>query len=261
MRSFVHHALFVRSAKGLSSANTVIAGMIVLACIVTVLETEHVLTEIDWVATTFLTANIVFAAFFTVEYLVRVWAAGEDKRYAGLRGRLRYMVTPIALIDLLAILPYLLSFGTNDLVLLRVFRFARLLQLARIGGFIQAGRLVIEAVRERSFELVFSFVIAFFILMLGAIGMYLVEAEAQPENFGSIPRAMWWAVATLTTVGYGDVYPVTPIGKLLASLTAVAGIGVIAMPAGILAAAFSDAFQKRKASRSGNRKQRKPKQG
>jgi voltage-gated potassium channel len=87
---------------------------------------------------------------------------------------------------------------------------------------------------------------AMFVLIVSSTLLYFVEGEAQPDNFGSIPRAMWWSTVTLTTVGYGDVFPVTPLGRVLAAITAVMGIGLIAMPAGILAAAFSDALQRRK---------------
>ena len=101
-----------------------------------------------------------------------------------------------------------------------------------------------QAVSERREELLLSLLLAAFVLVFSAAGMYLLEGENDPHNFGSIPRAMWWSVCTLTTVGYGDIYPHTVLGKMLGGITSIAGIGLIAMPTGILAAAFSDAFQR-----------------
>jgi voltage-gated potassium channel len=99
------------------------------------------------------------------------------------------------------------------------------------------------AVASRRFELLFTMGLAATVLVFGATALHLLEGELQSDKFGSIPRAMWWSVVTLTTIGYGDVYPVTVGGKIVASIVAVAGIGLIAMPTGILAAAFSDAFK------------------
>jgi voltage-gated potassium channel len=122
----------------------------------------------------------------------------------------------------------------------------RLLSLARLGGMSEAARLLGAAVVARRYELGLAFAVAGAVLLFAATALYLVESDVQPDKFGSIPRALWWAIITMTTVGYGDVYPVTVVGKLLGGLTALCAIGVIAMPTGILAAAFSDAFQQRR---------------
>jgi len=189
----------------------------------------------------------VFTGFFLLEYAARVWVQGENPMYnEGLIGRLRYVVTPAAVLDLLAIAPILVTFAGSEAFLLRLFRVFRVLRLARLGRFSQAMGNVIEAIRSRRHELWLSVGAALVLLVLSATVLYLVEGEDQREAFGSIPRAMWWAVATLTTVGYGDVYPVTVLGRIFASITAIAGIALIAMPTGILAAAFSDAMQGQK---------------
>ena len=129
-------------------------------------------------------------------------------------------------------------------MLLRLFRLVRILRLAKLGRFSLAMRHLSQAVSERRVELLLSLMLAAFVLVFAAAGMYALEGASSPEAFGSIPRAMWWSVCTLTTVGYGDIYPHTVPGKILGGLTATAGIGLIAMPTGILAAAFSDAFQR-----------------
>jgi voltage-gated potassium channel len=122
----------------------------------------------------------------------------------------------------------------------------RVLRLAKLGRFTIATRALSHAVHARRYELMISFGVAIFILVLTSTLMYIVEGPRQPENFGSIPRAMWWAIATLTTVGYGDVVPHTTAGRILGGITAVTGVGLIAMPAGILAAAMSDAIHTRR---------------
>jgi voltage-gated potassium channel len=127
---------------------------------------------------------------------------------------------------------------------------ARLVRLARIGRFSRALNLVFEAIRSRGTELLMAIGIAFALMLAAATLLYIVEGPVQPEAFGSIPRAMWWAVATLTTVGYGDVVPVTPLGRVLAAVTALAGIGFIALPTGILASAFTDALRRARDERT-----------
>jgi voltage-gated potassium channel len=139
--------------------------------------------------------------------------------------------------------------GTSNFMLLRLFRLIRILRLARLGRFSLAMHHLSQAVSERREELLLSLILATFVLVFSAAGMYFIEGENDPQTFGSIPRAMWWSVCTLTTVGYGDIYPHTALGKILGAFTSLAGIGLIAMPTGILAAAFSDAFQRTRTAR------------
>jgi voltage-gated potassium channel len=140
----------------------------------------------------------------------------------------------------------------SNFMLLRVCRLIRILRLARLGKFSLAMRHVSQAISDRREELLLSLMLAVFVLVFSAAGMYLLEGDNDPQTFGTIPRAMWWSVCTLTTVGYGDIYPHTALGKVLGGLTSIAGIGLIAMPTGILAAAFSDAFQRTRSAREGN---------
>lgn len=139
--------------------------------------------------------------------------------------------------------PGLLAAGPNSLLLLRLFRLIRLVRLARFGRLSAAIHALIEALEKRCFELGLSLALAVIVLIASGTLMYLVEGAHQPDAFGSIPRALWWSVATLTTVSYGDVYPVTALGRVVAGATAIVAIGLVAMPAGILAAGFTDAFQ------------------
>lgn len=227
--------------KGLSPLNKAISVLIMVATAVAVIESEPAVMEGR--EDLFLGIEAGFTLLFLAEYLGRLWVAGEKPAYRGFLGRLRYMTTPSALIDLLAITPLFLAFLGSEAFLLRLFRLLRILRVARLGRFSQAFEAIMTALRSRRYELMMSVGIAGILLLVSSTVLYLVEGEHQPVAFGSIPRAMWWSIATLTTVGYGDVYPQTTPGQIFAGLTALTGIGLIAMPTGILAAAFSDAIQ------------------
>lgn len=136
----------------------------------------------------------------------------------------------------------LTTFGSQGFIL-RLARLLRVLRIAKLGRYSIAMHNIGQDIYFRRFELIISFVIGVFALLRSSSILYIVEGGVQTQYFGSIPRAMWWSIATLTTVGYGDVYPITAIGKFFAALTAAMGSGLIAMPTGILAASFSDAIQ------------------
>ncbi len=229
----------------MSPLNKIIAVLICIAVFVAILQSEK--TVVAGHETLFRMAEIVFAVIFLVEYLCRVWIAVENPIHGpGLRGRLSYMVTWPALIDLIALSSLFLTLVGAEGSILRLFRLARIIMLAKLGRYSTALNAIAEAVRSRRYELAMSLVIAGMLLLMSSTLLYLVESDGQPDAFGSIPRAMWWSIATLTTVGYGDAVPHTVIGRILAGLTAITGIGLIAMPTGILAAAFSDALQKQR---------------
>jgi len=177
---------------------------------------------------------------FTIEYLLRVWSCPDinnDKYDDTLKGRCRYMFSVPALIDLAAILPFYLSlFIAIDLRFLRVFRIFRVFKLTRYSS---AMNTLLKVLKEDSSSFFAAFSILAIVLILTASGIYLLEQDVQPEAFGSIPAAMWWATSTLTTVGYGDVTPITPMGKVFGGLITVIGMGMVALPAGILASGFS----------------------
>lgn len=191
--------------------------------------------------------EIVSSLVFTIEYILRLWVSTVDHKYSHpLWGRLRYALTPLSLIDLISILPFyfLLLFPSLNFVnLIRVLRLLRLLKMSRYSESVRTMGTVLYAKKE---ELIATAFAVFILLIFASSIMYFVENEAHPETFASIPDAMWWGVVTLTTVGYGDIYPITPLGKFLGAILAFLGIGIFALPAGLIAAGFSEEIQKRK---------------
>ncbi len=185
-------------------------------------------------------------AIFTVEYVARAWIATEDPRATGmsrLGWRLRYLVTPLAIIDLIAILPsYVeLLFGAAWEFTL-VLRVLRLFKLLRFTGAFDT---VLAVLRSESRPLIATFCVIGMILLLISTLAYVAEREAQPNKFGSIPAALYWGIVTLATVGYGDIAPVTPFGRAIGALGAVLGILSFAMPAGIIASGFIEELRRR----------------
>jgi voltage-gated potassium channel len=182
---------------------------------------------------------------FGAEYLTRLWTAPERLQFARpVAGRLRWMITPGAIVDLLAVLPSLLALGDLDLRVLRMLRLARLVRIAKLTRFsiaVQTLQRVLVAKAPDLLSLLFMLVIA---LIVSSAAMYHLEYEAQPNVFSSIPATMWWGIVTLTTIGYGDMTPVTPAGRVLGGFIAILGIGMFALPAGLLGAAFVDELGK-----------------
>jgi voltage-gated potassium channel len=180
----------------------------------------------------FLIFEWVSVGIFSIEYVLRVWVADLTPFYQKpLIGRLRYMISPLALIDLMAIIPSLLSFVGVDLRILRLVRLLRLLKLTR---YSRAMHNVSAAISAGKDELIFSALLMGLLLLISSSLMYYAEHEAQPQIFSSIPAAMWWGIVTLTTIGYGDIYPVTMVGKIITSFTAIFGIGLFALPGGVI---------------------------
>jgi len=218
--------------------------IIISNVVAVILETVDVVAEAH---TTFFWAFEIFSvAVFTVEYLLRLWVAvesGDERFHPPVAGRIRFALTPMALIDLVAILPFYLSwFLVIDLRFLRVFRLLRLLKLTRYSPALQTLGAAIYTQRR---TLVAALVIIVVLLVFASSVIYLLEHKTQPEVFSSIPHAMWWGLATLTTVGYGDVTPVSVAGKVFGGFIMILGIGMFAMPAGILATAFANEIRKR----------------
>lgn len=197
--------------------------------------------------------EIITVAVFTIEYLLRIWTA--DLLYPKAKHpRLKYIFSFMALIDLLAILPFYLPFFSADLRFLRMmrlFRLFRLLRVFKLGRYMDALQVIVDVIRTSGPQLLMSVVICFFVMLFSAIIMYTVENPEQPEQFPNVISALWWAMCTLTTVGYGDVYPITAVGKFFASVISLVGIGIIAIPTGIIAAGFSQVIGREKRIREG----------
>jgi voltage-gated potassium channel len=233
--------------KGLSPVNLSLVILIIIAVIHAVIETEPMIAGGRELL--FDTIELVIGIIFLVEYAARVWVAVDNPKFASSRfPRLRYMVSPIAIIDLLAVIPALFAFDGASSLLLRFFRVLRMLRLAKLGRTSDAWQHIKDAVHDRRHE--FALILGLLVITILVSGslLYLAEAEAQPDKFGSIPRALWWAIVTLTTVGYGDAYPVTALGRFLAGIIAITGVTVIALPTGIFAASFSEGMERRKKS-------------
>lgn len=198
-------------------------------------------------STAFLVFEYVSVAIFSVEYGLRLWVADIHipLRHLGpLRARINYIGYPSGLIDLAAILPFylgLLGIGA-DLRILRMFRLVRFLKLARYSPGLRS---LINALVEESRALFATFIIMVALILTCATTLYVVESDVQPEKFGSIPAAIWWSVATLTTVGYGDVVPMTVLGKSIGVVVMVLGLAMFALPIGIVATAFAQEIHRR----------------
>lgn len=187
---------------------------------------------------------------FTVEYLLRLWTCTVDQRFRDpVRGRLRFAFTPLAMIDLLAVLPFYLPMIFPELRFMRAVRLFRLLRVLKMARYSESLKVFVEVLRLKREELSLMFFVILILLVISSSLMYHVEHDAQPQIFSSIPATMWWGVVTLATVGYGDMYPVTPLGKLIGSVVVILGIGMFAMPTGILAAGFAEALQRREEER------------
>ncbi|MAP93378.1 MAG: cation transporter [Ponticaulis sp.] len=231
----------------LSWINRVLVFLVLASLVMLALETEPDLSD-TW-HRSLRVLNVIIVVVFAVEYVLRFWAAGENPKYAGFKGHLRYAFSFYAIADLLAFLPELLimifaadHISPQLLAILKAFRLFRLFKLAR---YIPAFNLLRDAMKKAGSQLMISLFLALALVYISAIALYLIEGDQQPDAFGSIPRAVWWAIATLTTVGYGDVFPITPLGRVAASCIALAGIGVVALPAGVFASSFSDVIRER----------------
>ncbi|EJN57982.1 ion transporter [Halogranum rubrum] len=223
------------SALGVA-VNAFILGLIVLNLGIFILETvDPVYERFSGVFRLTLQFSLVV---FTIEFVLRVWSSTAAPDYAGpLTGRLRFLSRPYPLIDLVAILPFYLG-AFVDLQFLRFLRLFWFLRLFRRDRYVESRRRFVGAYRAQREDLFVASAGATTLFVASSVLMYFVEHAAQPVAFSSIPETMWWSIVTLTTVGYGDVVPVTPLGRLLGALTALGGIALFAVPSSILAAGF-----------------------
>jgi voltage-gated potassium channel len=226
-------------------ATTVITAMIVLNV------AAVILSSVPQLHTQFLVwfkmIEVVSAVFFTAEWVLRVWSSVEGSEYFGLpahQARVNFVLSPLPLIDIIAIVPlYLSIFDVVNAESLIALRLLRLLQLVR---FFSPLVVLWRVIRSEAPAMMGAIFIVLVLIIIAASTMYLVERDVQPDVFGSIPAAMWWAAVTLTTVGYGDVTPITVIGRMIGVIIMILGIGLVALPAGMLASRFSEELHHRR---------------
>ena len=200
----------------------------------------------DWLFRILIRIEFVSIIIFTIEYALRIWTANLlYPELNSIRARLRYITSPMAIIDLISILPFLVPvFHTYNLVGVRVFRLVRLLRIFKLNRYSDALAAIGEVFRKKAQQMVASVFFVFMILILASLLIYYAEHDAQPDQFENAFSGLWWAVATLTTVGYGDIYPITPLGRVLGAIIALLGIGVVAVPTSILSAGFMEMLNK-----------------
>ncbi|MCC6512823.1 MAG: ion transporter [Geothrix sp.] len=186
-------------------------------------------------------------AVFSLEYLLRVWVSVEAPGLEGRFKRLRFMATPVQVLDLVVLAPlFLPHFTTMDLRFLRLFRVLRSLRILKLSRYFDSLHAIGRVLKRQQEHLIVIFIALGVVITVASSVVYLVEHEAQPAVFSSIPATMWWAVATLSTVGYGDMFPVTTGGKACAAIISLCGIGIFALPAGVLASGFVEEIQSKK---------------
>lgn len=232
--------------------NIFISALIILSVIAIILESYAPLRE---------RFGSIFSAFewitvfiFSTEYILRIWTA--DLRYPGLgkaAARLKFICSPMGIVDLVAILPFYLPFVLAfDMRFVRLLRILRLLRVLKLKRHSRALAIIAQIFYEKRSELSITLFVTFILLLVSSSVMYNLEHQAQPEAFPNIISSFWWAIATLTTVGYGDVYPITAWGKFFGGIIALLGIGMVALPTGIISAAFIEGLAQEKEQKSDN---------
>ena len=250
LRRILYHILEISSGKrrGISLVfNITLITIITLNAIAIVLHTVPDYNR--QFARLFYDFELFSVGFFTVEYLLRVWVCVENEKYRHwFWGRLRYVFSTVAIIDFLAIVPFYFTLFATDLAIVRILRLFRIFRLFRISRYSHAFRMIQRVVTDKKEELVLSMAFVVFMLIIVSSVMYYVEHAAQPTKFSSIPATMWWGVSAMTTVGYGDIHPITPLGKFLGGIAAIMGIGLFALPTGILVSGFTESIRHQKAA-------------
>jgi voltage-gated potassium channel len=190
---------------------------------------------------------------FTIEYFLRIWSCVENPLYKNnWRGRLSYIFSFWGLVDFLGIFPFYFTLLTSDFGIVRILRVFRLFRLFRITRYSHALKVISSVIKEQKEELLLSFSFIILTLLIGSSTMYYLEQAAQPEKFKSIPASLWWGVVTMTTTGYGDIYPVTTFGKIIGGIFSMLGVALFALPTGILASGFIEQIKGEKLNTNKN---------
>ncbi|MCH5296346.1 MAG: ion transporter [Ruminococcus sp.] len=219
--------------------DTFIITLIIVNLIIIIVETFSIPNDLQTVLNYAETISVII---FSAEYILRVWTADSlYPRKSPLKARIKYIFSFMALIDLLAILPfYLPLFIPIDLRVLRTVRVIRLLRIFKINRYTNALNTIGQVFKNKASQLISSIMVVGLLMIISSVLMYNIENSVQPGAFSNAIETMWWTVTTLTTVGYGDVYPITASGKILATIISFLGIGMVAVPTGIITAGFSE---------------------
>lgn len=262
VKGYVHDWLEPDLVNGINILSGSIILLVVLSLVSLAIETEAVRSDTTlepWVLPVVQQINVAVVWIFAAEFLLRFWSEGENPAHKGVLGRLRFLAQPVTVADVLGFLPELIAimfFPDTTGAWFPALRALRLFRLFKLARYVPAFAIVGAAVRRAWAPLVAALCVAGAQLYVAAMMLYFIEGPNKPEQFGSIARSMWWAVVTLTTVGYGDVYPETPLGRFAAALVAIAGVGIVALPTGILASAFAEEFRERHEAELAARKAR-----
>lgn len=228
--------------------NIFIISLIILNVLAVMLETVPALHKDPTAQRFFHYFDLVSVIVFTTEYVLRVWSSNHEEKYKhSIWGRLKYMVSPGALIDLIAFLPYYVHVIVGlDLRMLRILRLMRFFRLFRLTAYMKSAHMITNVFKKRFNELLLSLVLVIFLIIIASCAIYFAEHQ-HPVNqykFTSIPATIWWSVVTLTTTGYGEMYPMTHLGKAMAMVIMLTGVAFFALPAGIITAGFLEEFRK-----------------
>lgn len=251
IKGYVHDWLEPDQPGGINFFSGTIIVLVIFSLMSLALETELLrddsgldrawLPAVQWI-------NVAVVWVFAIEFALRFWSEGENPAHAGPVGRLRFLIQPVTIADVLAFAPELIAmlfFPDTTGAWFPALRALRLFRLFKLARYVPAFAIVGAAVRRAWAPLMAALAVAAAQLYIAAMMLYFIEGDTKPEAFGSIARAMWWAVVTLTTVGYGDVFPETAWGRFAAGLVALAGVGIVALPTGILASSFAEEFRER----------------
>ena len=222
--------------------------LIIISIISVIISTfDNVPSTVSWWLTRL---EYVSITAFTFEYIARVWTADivfPDKGI--IMSRVKYIFSFLALIDFISILPFYLPFITNvDLRSLRALRLFRMFRIFKSGRYFTALTIIVNVLKRKKEQLVSSITVVAVLMLISSIIIYFFEHDAQPTVFSNAFSGLWWSIATLTTVGYGDIYPITIMGKILSAFIAILGIGIVAVPTGIISAGFNEDLDEEKQS-------------
>ncbi|WKV11463.1 ion transporter [Marivirga harenae] len=235
-----------KNTKASKSFNTFIITLILLNTFAIILESFAEIRNNYGVYFSYF--EIFSVIIFSLEYIGRLYTSSIKYHSDNIfKSVIRYIISPLAIIDLLAILPAYLPFLiVIDLRFLRMIRVLRIARLFKINRYSKSLNLISEVLKEKKIDLGITIFVTFIVLIIASALMYSIESRVQPDKFQNIVSTFWWAIATLTTVGYGDVYPITGLGKFISGIIALLGIGLVALPTGIISSAFIEKINVRK---------------